>query len=69
VADELAGIKITRPRPFRAGQRVSVQRGPFAELMGIVRELDHDGERAMVRIDMLGKEHVLELGYADLKVA
>jgi transcription antitermination factor NusG len=69
VADGLAGIKITRPRPFRAGQRVSVQRGPFAELMGIVRELDHDGERAMVRIDMLGKEHELELGYADLKVA
>jgi hypothetical protein len=69
VADELAGIKITRPRPFKAGQRVSVQRGPFAELMGIVRELDHDGERAMVRIDMLGKEHELELGYADLKVA
>jgi transcription antitermination factor NusG len=69
VADELAGIKITRPRPFSAGQRVSVQRGPFAELMGIVRELDHDGERAMVRIDMLGKEHELELGYADLKVA
>jgi transcription antitermination factor NusG len=69
VADELAGIKITRPRPFRAGQKVSVQRGPFAELMGIVRELDHDGERAMVRIDMLGKEHELELGYADLKVA
>jgi transcription antitermination factor NusG len=69
VADELAGIKITRPRPFKAGQRVSVQRGPFAELIGIVRELDHDGERAMVRIDMLGKEHELELGYADLKVA
>lgn len=69
VVDELAGIKITRPRPFKAGQRVSVQRGPFAELMGIVRELDHDGERAMVRIDMLGKEHELELGYADLKVA
>jgi transcriptional antiterminator NusG len=69
VADELAGIKITRPKPFKAGQRVSVQRGPFAELMGIIRELDHDGERAVVRIDMLGKEHELELGYADLKVA
>jgi transcriptional antiterminator NusG len=69
VADELAGIKITRPQPFRAGQRVAVQRGPFAELMGIVRELDHDGERAIVRIDMLGKEHELELEYAELKVA
>jgi transcriptional antiterminator NusG len=69
VADELAGIKIMRPQPFRAGQRVAVQRGPFAELMGIVRELDHDGERAIVRIDMLGKEHELELEYADLKVA
>jgi transcriptional antiterminator NusG len=69
VADEMAGIKITRPRPFSAGQKVSVRRGPFAELMGIVRELDHDGERALVRIDMLGKEHELELGYADLKVA
>jgi transcription antitermination factor NusG len=69
VADELAGIKITRPKPFIEGQRVSVRRGPFAELVGIVRELDHDGERAMVKIDMLGKEHELELGYADLKVA
>jgi transcription antitermination factor NusG len=69
VADELAGIKTTRPRPFSAGQKVSVRRGPFAELMGIVRELDHEGERAMVKIDMLGKEHHLELGYEDLKVA
>jgi transcription termination/antitermination protein NusG len=69
VADELAGIKQTRPRPFLTGQKVSVRRGPFAELMGIVRELDHEGERAMVRIDMLGKEHHLELGYEDLKVA
>lgn len=69
VADELAGIKITRPRPFMEGSRVSVRRGPFAELMGIVRELDHDGERALIRIDMLGKEHHLELGYEDLKVA
>jgi transcription antitermination factor NusG len=37
--------------------------------MGIVRELDHEGERAMVKIDMLGKEHELELDYEDLKVA
>jgi transcriptional antiterminator NusG len=69
VADEMAGIKQTRPRPFSEGSRVSVRRGPFAELMGIVRELDHEGERAMVKIDMLGKEHHLELGYEDLKVA
>jgi transcription termination/antitermination protein NusG len=69
VADELAGIKKNAPAPFSEGSRVSVRRGPFAELVGIVRELDHEGERAMVKIDMLGKEHELELGYADLKVA
>jgi transcription antitermination factor NusG len=69
VADELAGIKKTAPVPFSEGSRVSVRRGPFAELMGVVRELDHDGERALIKIDMLGKEHHLELGYSDLKVA
>jgi transcriptional antiterminator NusG len=69
VADELAGIKKNASAPFSEGSRVSVRRGPFAELVGIVRELDHDGERAMVKIDMLGKEHELELDYADLKVA
>jgi transcription antitermination factor NusG len=69
VADELAGIKKAVPAPFSEGSRVSVRRGPFAELVGIVGELDHEGERAMVQIDMLGKEHKLELGYADLKVA
>jgi transcriptional antiterminator NusG len=69
VADELAGIKKVAVAPFKEGTRVSVRRGPFAELVGIVRELDHEGERAMVKIDMFGKEHELELGYADLKVA
>jgi transcription antitermination factor NusG len=64
------GLRKVAPAPFsKEGTRVSVRRGPFAELVGIVRELDHEGERAMVKIDMFGKEHELELGYADLKVA
>jgi transcription antitermination factor NusG len=73
VADELAGIKITRPRPFKAGQRVFVSRSGLSELghviFGHIAKLDDDGERATVKVDMFGKEHELELGYADLKVA
>jgi transcription antitermination factor NusG len=73
VADELAGIKQTRPRPFKAGQTVFVSRSGISELghviFGYIAKLDDESELATVRVDMFGKEHELELGYEDLKVA
>ena len=57
------------PPPFRDGQRVAVQRGPFAELVGVIRELDADQRRALVSVPMLCKDHDLELGFVDMRAA
>jgi transcription termination/antitermination protein NusG len=69
VADELAGIKVVKPKPWNENQKVAVKRGPFAELMGIIRGLDYEKDTATVRIEMLGRDHELELDFDDLKVA
>jgi transcriptional antiterminator NusG len=69
VADELAGIKVMKPKPWKEDQKVAVKRGPFVELMGIIRRLDYENDTATVRIEMLGKDHELELDFDDLKVA
>lgn len=69
VADRHLGPKITHQRALSAEQTVSVARGAFAELVGQIIELDHMAERALVRIRMMGRDHEVELGFNDLKVA
>jgi transcription antitermination factor NusG len=67
VADEIAGFKRTIAAPFVTGQRVSVQRGPFAELTGLIEETGNGLARVMV--EMFGKKHPVELDFVNLKVA
>jgi transcription antitermination factor NusG len=69
VADQIAGYRKTPPAPFKEGQDVLVQAGPFAELRGIVEEADEQSGRASVAIEMFGKTHVQELDFLDLKAA
>jgi transcription antitermination factor NusG len=67
IADQVAGFKKTHPEPFVAGQRVAVQRGPFAELTGLIEETGNGLARVMV--EMFGKKHPVELAFVDLKAA
>jgi transcription antitermination factor NusG len=67
IADQVAGIEKAAPEPFKEGQRVSVQRGPFAELTGWVEETGNGLARVVV--EMFGKKHPVELELVDLKAA
>jgi transcription antitermination factor NusG len=46
---------------------VAVQRGPFAELTGLIEETGNGLARVMV--EMFGKKHPVELDFVDLKAA
>ena len=67
--DDSLGHKQTHLRPFIEGQRVFIRRGAFADLSGIIVKLNNEDEAAMVRVDMLGKQHALELAFSDMRAA
>jgi transcription antitermination factor NusG len=67
IADRVAGVQKTNPEPFKAGQTVSVARGPFAELRGRVEETGNGLARIVV--EMFGKKHPVDLLLDDLKAA
>ncbi len=69
VRDQVAGIEITAPAPFVTGQKVSLSAGPYAELAAIVQQSDSAAGTATVSLEMLGREHLIQVDFADLAVA
>ena len=69
VADQVAGLKNNASAGFKRGSRAYVSAGPFAELRAIIEQVDPEAARAVVKLEMFGKEHAVEIGLEDLRAA
>lgn len=65
--DDSVGLQKTHQRSFVREQRVILKRGPFAELVGYILELNRN--IAVVSIDLMGKAHPVEVELDALMVA
>jgi transcriptional antiterminator RfaH len=69
IADELAGYRKTAPAPFKQGQGVTIDRGPYTGIPALIKSLDEEAERAIVELEMFKQKHELELDFVELKAA
>lgn len=73
VADQVAGLipgsKNNASAGFKRGSRASVAAGPFAELAAIIEQVYPEAGRAVVKLEMFGKDHAVEIAFEDLRAA
>ncbi|MFT4546180.1 MAG: transcriptional antiterminator RfaH [Pseudoalteromonas tetraodonis] len=53
--------------PLREGEEVEVAQGPFAGMKGIVTKLLNGDQRVQILMEMLGREHQVEVKATNLK--
>ncbi len=51
---------------FQVGDNVRILNGPFSSLIGVVENLDHDAQTAVVLINLFGRETPTEIAFMDL---
>ncbi len=51
---------------FQPGMKVRILEGPFKEFNGIVREVNHSTGRAVVAVNVFGREVVEEFGFSQM---
>lgn len=65
-SEEAVRTELPAESPFKRGQRVAIVEGPFRGLQGIFERLK-DSERVFVLIDLLQKQHSINMKLAHLK--
>jgi transcription termination/antitermination factor NusG len=52
---------------FETGKEVEIKDGPFAGFMGIIGEIDEEGEKLKVMVSIFGRMTPVELGFDKVK--
>ena len=55
------------PQTFRLGDTVRILSGPFASFTGKIEGINQAKRLLKVRVEIFGREHRLQLGYAEVE--